>query len=45
VLQWQSTDGEFAVMVRSMRARYWEQNDLAGEAKLAELGLPVPQTP
>jgi hypothetical protein len=45
VVKWQSTDGESAEMVKSIRARYWQMNDLASEARLADLGLAPPRIP
>lgn len=45
VVKWQSTDGESAEMVKSIRARYWQMNDPASESKLAELGLTTPRVP
>jgi hypothetical protein len=32
-------------MVKSIRARYWQMNDLASEARLADLGLAPPRIP
>lgn len=40
IVKWESDDGESAEMLKSIRAKYWQMNDLASEAKLADLGLP-----
>lgn len=39
VLEWNSTDGERAVLVKSVRMRYWEMNKPGGESELSRLGL------
>ncbi len=39
ILQWQSSDGEKAMLLRSSRMKYWELNSPAGAAELSKLGL------
>lgn len=39
IVKWMADDGESAEMLRSIRSKYWQENDPAGESKLSELGL------
>jgi hypothetical protein len=39
VVQWESSSGEQAGLVKSTRAQYWKMNDPSGAAHLEELGL------
>ena len=39
VVKWMADDGESAEMLRSIRSKYWQENDPASEPKLGELGL------
>ncbi|MDZ7640327.1 MAG: hypothetical protein U5J83_19070 [Bryobacterales bacterium] len=42
IVKWISDDGESAEMLRSVRGKYWQMNDVASEAKLSGLALPRP---
>jgi hypothetical protein len=47
IVEWNSTDGERAVLVKSDRMKYWEMNKPGGESGLGRLGLQQrgPRTP
>jgi len=47
ILEWSSSDGERAVLVKSDRLKYWEKNRPGGESALSRLGLQQrsPRTP
>ncbi|MBI4907261.1 MAG: hypothetical protein HY820_26790 [Acidobacteria bacterium] len=47
ILEWSSSDGERAVLVKSDRLKYWEMNKPGGESALSRLGLlrRAPRTP
>lgn len=39
ILQWQSSTGESAKLIKSVRLKYWELNRPGGESELQKLGL------
>jgi len=39
ILEWRSTSGESAKMIKSTRLKYWEMNRPSGESELQKLGL------
>jgi len=47
ILEWNSTEGERAVLVKSDRLKYWEMNKPGGESALSRIGLQkrAPRTP
>ena len=44
IVKWESTDGEKAEMLKSVRSKYWEMNGPAGVDRLRELDL-MPRPP